>query len=335
MAVASALSAIIYSGNNSTSTPYQVLFGFLDPSHVFVARKPLIGNAVILTGGGVDYTLTITRDSSGNITGGSITTTVAYNDGNTQSITIFRQTSLVQPLEIPEAGALPARSMELGFDRMVFLVQELTRRILALEGNSDQGEIIIIPQGQQGGDPTQDVATFADATAQGNATPKRIGQLGVRLSNNTLWRATAIAAGAWSFVSTFSTLTIGTVDPGDPGTTPVATITGSAPNQVLNLTLVTGNTGGKGDKGFTGDNGKSGWTPVFSLYLTGGIFIQVDWTGDGPIPEPDAGYLGPGGVGTLEDATNLLPLIIPAGGTTGQVLAKASDTDFDLHWITP
>ncbi len=27
--------------------------------------------------------------------------------------------------------------------------------------------------------------------------------------------------------------------------------------------------------------------------------------------------------------------LIPPGGTTGQVLAKASNTDFDLLWVTP
>jgi len=42
----------------------------------------------------------------------------------------------------------------------------------------------------------------------------------------------------------------------------------------------------------------------------------------------------------LEDASDgaavWTPLVpVPAGGTTGQVLAKASDTDFDLAWVTP
>jgi hypothetical protein len=38
-----------------------------------------------------------------------------------------------------------------------------------------------------------------------------------------------------------------------------------------------------------------------------------------------------GGVGG--DWKRLVP--IPAGGTTGQVLAKASDSDFDVAWVTP
>ncbi|MCA9368028.1 hypothetical protein KC887_07275 [Candidatus Kaiserbacteria bacterium] len=29
------------------------------------------------------------------------------------------------------------------------------------------------------------------------------------------------------------------------------------------------------------------------------------------------------------------PNIIPPGGTTGQVLAKLSDDDYDIGWVTP
>lgn len=29
------------------------------------------------------------------------------------------------------------------------------------------------------------------------------------------------------------------------------------------------------------------------------------------------------------------PVVIPPGGTTGQVLAKLSDDDYDYGWVTP
>lgn len=29
------------------------------------------------------------------------------------------------------------------------------------------------------------------------------------------------------------------------------------------------------------------------------------------------------------------PIIIPPGGTTGQVLVKLSDDDYDVGWVTP
>ena len=69
-----------------------------------------------------------------------------------------------------------------------------------------------------------------------------------------------------------NTLTVGTVT---SGTTPSATITGTSPDQVLNLVLA------KGDKGDTGDTGAG----------------------------------------------------VQAGGTTGQILAKASNTDYDTEWV--
>lgn len=36
----------------------------------------------------------------------------------------------------------------------------------------------------------------------------------------------------------------------------------------------------------------------------------------------------------LVDYVLALPLV-PEGGTTGQVLTKASNTDFDVAWVTP
>ncbi len=36
-----------------------------------------------------------------------------------------------------------------------------------------------------------------DATARGNAIPRRVGQLGVQIDNGTLWRSVGGGAGAW------------------------------------------------------------------------------------------------------------------------------------------
>jgi hypothetical protein len=68
-----------------------------------------------------------------------------------------------------------------------------------------------------------------------------------------------------------------------------ATITGTAPNQTLNLVLPQGPTGATGAAGATGATGATG-------------------------PQ------GINGVG------------VPIGGTTGQVLKKASNTDYDVIW---
>lgn len=65
-----------------------------------------------------------------------------------------------------------------------------------------------------------------------------------------------------------------------------------------------GETGPKGDTGATGPEGPKGATGA---------------TG----PQGPQGPAGPDGVG------------IPTGGTTGQVLSKASETDYDTEWTTP
>ena len=42
-----------------------------------------------------------------------------------------------------------------------------------------------------------------------------------------------------------------------------------------------------------------------------------------------------GRVGSVEAETATVENVVPVGGTTGQVLAKASDADNDLEWVTP
>ena len=55
-----------------------------------------------------------------------------------------------------------------------------------------------------------------------------------------------------------ASLTIGTVTTGDPGTDAQASITGEAPNFILNLTIPQGPTGEIGPTGPTGDIGPTG-----------------------------------------------------------------------------
>lgn len=54
------------------------------------------------------------------------------------------------------------------------------------------------------------------------------------------------------------TIEIGTVTTGDPGTEAAASITGTAPNFILNLTIPQGPTGAAGDIGPTGPTGAAG-----------------------------------------------------------------------------
>ena len=70
-----------------------------------------------------------------------------------------------------------------------------------------------------------------------------------------------------------NTLTIGTVQSGD---VPSATITGEAPNQVLNLVLVKGDKGEKGDIGPEGQQGPPGTPAKNYIIETTNITVETE-----------------------------------------------------------
>lgn len=194
MAVQSGTSAAIYTGSNSTVTPYPVPFPYLLASDIYVAAQQGDEDPVILAQG-VDYTLTPVTDSNDNVTGGEVLTLEERD--NTWTLTIFRQVSLTQLTELPEAGPISTRSLEKAYDKATMALQQIHRRVLALEGIDDGGSVVVIPEGSTG-EALQDVQTFADATARGNAVPKRVGQLGVQLDSGSLWRSNGSGSGAWA-----------------------------------------------------------------------------------------------------------------------------------------
>lgn len=83
----------------------------------------------------------------------------------------------------------------------------------------------------------------------------------------------------------------------------------------------------QGPQGEPGEDGDPGATFTPSVSSAG----VISWTNDGGLPNPDSvnikgptgqtGPAGPAGQG------------VPAGGTQGQVLAKASNTDYDTEWV--
>lgn len=110
--------------------------------------------------------------------------------------------------------------------------------------------------------------------------------------------------------------------------------------------------GAQGEKGEKGDDGSDGWTPVLALIeREDDIVVQIaDYTGGtGNKPSQFIGlYVGATGLVTdILDAVNIRGLRglrgeagldgqngegVPTGGTTGQVLTKASDDSFDTAW---
>ena len=85
---------------------------------------------------------------------------------------------------------------------------------------------------------------------------------------------------------------------------------------------------------FNGQSGAVTYTaPVQSVNgQTGAVTVSVPTkTSD---LQNDSGYITSAPVSSVDGKTGAVT-VIPTGGTTGQVLAKASDTDRDVEWTTP
>lgn len=90
----------------------------------------------------------------------------------------------------------------------------------------------------------------------------------------------------------------------------------------------TGDTGPQGPIGFTGPQGDPGPTGP-----TGDTGPKGDTGDTGPQgPKGDTGDTGPAGADGADGADGVG---VPAGGTTGQALIKASATDYDTTWSDP
>jgi hypothetical protein len=185
MATSYTLPAVVYTGNNSTVTPYTIPFPFLESEYVFAA----------VTSGGVTTELdpadiTVTQDEDEQ--GGTLVTASAV--AVTDTITIFRRTDRIQPLEFPANGAFPAESHERALDRLTHITQELNNAVLDLQGDP---EYIQVPA--DGGErDLEDTRYFISEASRTAATPDRIGQLSVTQLNPVLKFGHSVVAGAWT-----------------------------------------------------------------------------------------------------------------------------------------
>ena len=125
--------------------------------------------------------------------------------------------------------------------------------------------------------------------------------------------------------------------------------TGTSPNQTLNLVLPKGDKGEqgiqgvqglKGDKGDTGATGPQGPQGIQGIQGNDGYtpIKGVDYFDGEQGPKGDIGLQGPQGIqgeigpqGPKGDKGDT-GVGIPTGGTTGQVIKKKSNTDYDLEW---
>lgn len=106
--------------------------------------------------------------------------------------------------------------------------------------------------------------------------------------------------------------------------------------------------GPPGDDGADGTDGDDGWAPVLGIESdSGGRYLFVaDWTGGTGTKPATGDYIGSTGlVASIDDAINIRGAAgtdgtdgtdgegVPIGGADGNILAKASASDYDTTWI--
>lgn len=118
MAVSITLTVSQYVGNNSAAIAYPTGFQFQDSSWLKVYVTTSAGVMTLLTLG-ANYSVA----GAGNLSGGSIVTTLAYASTNT--ITIARVTPVTQLLDLEYNDRLPSQLVEDSLDKLTFITQEL------------------------------------------------------------------------------------------------------------------------------------------------------------------------------------------------------------------
>lgn len=120
-------------------------------------------------------------------------------------------------------------------------------------------------------------------------------------------------------------ITIGTVTTGEPGSEAAASITGTAPNYVLNLTIPQGEIGPQGPIGETGPQGETG--------------AQGEVGPQGPAGEPGPagpqGEPGPAGEDGLTPTLTIGTVTTGAPGTDAEATITGTAPNFVLNLTIP
>ena len=114
-----------FNGNDAT-TEFATLFRFIDSAHLTVTLTDASDVDTVQTEG-VDYTVTGEDDADG----GTITMVTAPATGET--LTIERNTPILQEVDIRPTGQFLSEDIEGMFDKLTLIAQENRRRIEALE----------------------------------------------------------------------------------------------------------------------------------------------------------------------------------------------------------
>ena len=208
-----------YAGNNSTVTPYQIQFKFLDSEDLGVVVTDSVGMSEILT----PLQYTVTRDEVTEL--GSFVTTAAVPVNST--VKVYRDNAIKQQLDYVNSDTFPADSHESGMDRLTEAIQTvkgIAMRAMRVSPGDDELTF------EAAGSPPNTVAgldsagafvfrnsaeltsflslaapiinfptkTWADNAERLIAVPDFIGQVGTQRDTGSAYISTGLAAGNWS-----------------------------------------------------------------------------------------------------------------------------------------
>jgi hypothetical protein len=171
--VQSEVSSEIYSGNNSTTSPYPIGFYFFHDEDLVVTSIDTLGTKDILQLN-TDYIVT----GAGDPNGGSLKTNFALP--NNWKILIERVVEPTQLTSYQEGDSFPAKSHENALDKLTMLCQQNARAA----GSGGAG-------GGGGG------RAWADEAERQLTTPNFIGQLGFQVNTATIYYAQSMTTGDW------------------------------------------------------------------------------------------------------------------------------------------
>lgn len=136
MAVATEICATAYEGNGSIENPYPITWPFIDVSHIKVRVRDVsiapLPDWVELGPG--EYQVLL-WDDEGEETNYNPRFITSEPYASTHHVVVYRDTPKLQPTEYPTGDPFPARSHEMGLDRMTMIIQELVRDYLGSGGS--------------------------------------------------------------------------------------------------------------------------------------------------------------------------------------------------------
>lgn len=175
MAVDSEITKLVFTGNGSTVTAYPISFNFLDVAHVKVGLLNDAGAIVDL-----DENLYIVTASPAEV---KTNPAISPDD----SLVVYRLLPLTQPAVFPSSGAMSAAQIEQAFDRQAMISQQLAR---AIDGNG-------VYVSGEGDGALRDTYAWSDDAERATVKPRRMGQLGVQLDAEMLYRSGSASVGDW------------------------------------------------------------------------------------------------------------------------------------------